>query len=106
MPTLFLVVVVFFFCCFFFFFFFFLFCFVFFTVNIPRFLELAEKRIQTLSGLKHTSPELHSALNCATVCDGKYQVLFGTEMVSSSQQIPIYFLEYGHTPGPRCSKLF
>ena len=51
-------------------------------MNIPRVLELAEKRVPTLCGVKHTSPELHSALNCSTVCGGKYQIYFGTEMVS------------------------
>lgn len=47
-------------------------------LNIPRFLELASKRIPTLCGLKHTSPELPALLNCSTVCGGKYQVLTGT----------------------------
>lgn len=47
-------------------------------LNIPRFLELANKRIPTLCGLKHTSPELPSLLNCSTVCGEKYQVMYGT----------------------------
>ncbi|XP_060552311.1 N-acetylneuraminate lyase-like [Ruditapes philippinarum] len=48
-------------------------------LKIPRFLELAENRIPTLYGLKHTSPELSSAVNCANVCNEKYKVFFGTE---------------------------
>ena len=51
------------------------------SVNIPRFLKLAQNRIPTLYGLKHTTPDLSSAINCANVCNRKYKVFFGTETV-------------------------
>lgn len=49
------------------------------NLNISRFLELARNRIPTLYGLKHTTPDLSSALNCSKVCDGKYKIFYSTE---------------------------
>lgn len=48
-------------------------------LNIPKMLELASGQVPTLYGLKHTSPELNSALNCSTASGGRYKVFFGTE---------------------------
>ncbi|XP_045200835.2 N-acetylneuraminate lyase-like [Mercenaria mercenaria] len=48
-------------------------------LKIPRFLQLAQNRIPTLYGLKHTTPDLSSALNCTKACNRKYKIFYGTE---------------------------
>ncbi|KAL4231017.1 hypothetical protein ACF0H5_011389 [Mactra antiquata] len=49
------------------------------NLNMPRFLSLAEKRIPTLYGLKHTTQDLNSALACTMICDEKYKIFYGSE---------------------------
>ncbi|KAK3581811.1 hypothetical protein CHS0354_028818 [Potamilus streckersoni] len=49
-------------------------------INCSKFLKLAKERIPTLCGLKHSSREMPSAHGCTLVEEGKYQVLFGTDV--------------------------
>ena len=47
-----------------------------------RFLELAEKTIPTLVGIKHSSPELNSLMRCHEYGGDKYHILLGSDDVS------------------------
>lgn len=48
-------------------------------LNIPKFLDLANSKLPTLYGLKHTTPDLNSALNCSVIHNGRYKIFYGTE---------------------------
>uniref|UniRef100_A0A0B7BIL6 N-acetylneuraminate lyase n=1 Tax=Arion vulgaris TaxID=1028688 RepID=A0A0B7BIL6_9EUPU len=48
-------------------------------LNTATFLELASDRIPNLRGIKMSSRELPSLLDCTVVCSGKYDVLVGTD---------------------------
>ncbi|XP_052223496.1 N-acetylneuraminate lyase-like [Dreissena polymorpha] len=48
-------------------------------LNIPLFLRLAKHRVPTLYGVKHTTADLNSALNCALACRRKYKIFYGTD---------------------------
>ncbi|WP_425400009.1 dihydrodipicolinate synthase family protein [Aeoliella sp.] len=48
-------------------------------VSIPRFLEQAPTRIPSLAGIKYTAPYVHEYQAATTTCDGKYDVLWGTD---------------------------
>lgn len=54
-------------------------------VDNVRFLDLAEKVIPTLVGIKHSSPNLNSLMRCHRYGGGKYQILRGSDDVSRQQ---------------------
>jgi len=53
------------------------------TVSNPEFLELAQSKIPTLVGIKHSSPELNSLMRCHVMNNEKYQILLGSDDVST-----------------------
>ena len=55
---------------------------MFILVDNVRFLELAEKTIPTLVGIKHSSPELNSLMRCHEYGGDKYHILLGSDDVS------------------------
>lgn len=58
------------------------------SINVTKFMELADGKIPNLAGLKYTAPLLHeyqAALHC---CNSKFDVLFGTdEMLLSAMAV-------------------
>ena len=46
---------------------------------MPRFLELAEKRIPNLAGIKFNHHNLYEYQNCLYACGGKYDIVFGVD---------------------------
>ncbi|XP_052789733.1 N-acetylneuraminate lyase-like isoform X2 [Mya arenaria] len=48
-------------------------------MNISKLLNMVEDRIPTFYGLKHTTADLNSALNCTLACNRKYKIFYGTE---------------------------
>ena len=59
-----------------------LFCF---SVDVIKFMEMAKDRIPNLKGLKHSSKELPNAHGCKLIDNGRFQVLNGTDNVSSDK---------------------
>jgi len=54
-------------------------------MDMVKFLELAEKRIPNLAGIKYTASTLHEYQACLNYKDGKYDILFGyDEMLLSA----------------------
>ncbi len=49
------------------------------NLSMPRFLELASRRIPNLAGLKFTSPELHTFAQCCHAAEGALQIAWGTD---------------------------
>lgn len=47
--------------------------------DIPEFLQLAEKCIPNLAGIKYTSSKIHEYQTCLTYKEGKYDLLFGMD---------------------------
>jgi N-acetylneuraminate lyase len=50
-------------------------------VDLPmaKFLEAAEGKIPTLSGIKFNSPDLYEYQNCLRVCGGRYDIAWGVD---------------------------
>jgi N-acetylneuraminate lyase len=49
------------------------------SLDMVRFLELAEDRIGNLAGIKYTAPTLWEYQACLSACDGRFDVLFGLD---------------------------
>lgn len=49
------------------------------TVDIVRFLETGQERIPNLVGLKYTDSRLHEFQACQAVCDGAFDIVWGTD---------------------------
>ncbi|XP_059139531.1 N-acetylneuraminate lyase-like, partial [Physella acuta] len=49
------------------------------NLNTARILQLADDRIPTLRGIKMSSRELPSLLDCTQVCGGKFDIMVGTD---------------------------
>lgn len=49
------------------------------TVSVPRFLELAQRQIPNLAGVKFTNPDLAAFQECIHFADSSYDILFGCD---------------------------
>ncbi len=59
--------------------------------DLLTFLQLAEKRIPTLAGIKYTAPSVHEFQSLLRFRGGQYTILYGTdEMLSSALSVGAY----------------
>lgn len=49
------------------------------ALDMQQFLELADKRIPNLAGIKYTAPLIHEFMACREMMDGKFDVVWGTD---------------------------
>jgi N-acetylneuraminate lyase len=48
-------------------------------INMMKFLQLGEKKIPTLAGIKYTASSLHEYQRCLNYSNNKFDMLFGTD---------------------------